>query len=298
MDFSAFEDYLKHEKKYSPHTLTAYIKDLKDFADFAKSEFDLKSVDRVEYSSIRSWVVFLVDSGVSNNSVNRKISSLRTYYNFLLKTHQIEVSPLIKHRALKTPKKVQVPFSEKEMQRILDFPEPEDFEAARDLLIIELLYSTGMRRAELISLKIGDLDKGASTVKILGKGNKERIVPLLPSVLERLSVYLEYRSQLKYIEDSDYLLLTQKGRKIYPNLVYRVIGRYFEEVSTKHKISPHVLRHTFATHLLNRGADINSIKNLLGHESLSSTQIYAQNSIAVLKQAYGSAHPRSKKSKK
>lgn len=295
MAFKAFEDYLNLEKNYSPHTVKAYTDDLGSFAEFIQNEFAEEHPEKANYSMIRSWIVHLIDQGLNNNSVNRKISSLQAYYKFLLRTRQIEASPLIKHKSLKVAEKVQIPFSEKEMEQVFSLPVPEGFEGIRDRLILELFYATGIRRAELISIKTEDLQSDKN-LKIRGKGNKERLIPLLPVIGETLVTYLAERDKLEIIRDTDYLFLTKSGKKLYPMLVYRVINEYFSAVSTKTKTSPHILRHSFATHLLNNGADINSIKNLLGHSSLSSTQIYTHNDIAALKKVYAKSHPRSRHS--
>ena len=293
MIFQPFVAYLQLEKKYSPHTVTAYLKDIEDFQAFASAEFQYAEIVDVNYSVVRSWIVSLVDSGISNRTVNRKISSLKTYYKFLLKTGQIEINPLTKHKALKTSKKIQVPFSEKEIGNVMEmFGEENDFEGLRNRLIVELFYSTGIRRAELINIKVTDVYFAQKTLKVLGKRNKERIVPLLPTVLQSINDYLQQRNDLENIKDTDALFLTQKGVKIYETLVYRIINSYFSKASEKVKKSPHILRHSFATHLLNEGADINSVKELLGHSSLASTQVYTQNSIAKLKEVYKNSHPR------
>lgn len=293
MSFSPFTDYLQLEKKYSPHTVTAYLKDLQDFQSFASEEYQYPDIVEVNYSVIRSWVVSLVDSEISNRSVNRKISSLKTYYKFLLKIGELEASPLAKHKALKTSKKIQVPFSETEIQNVMELLEGENtFEGLRDRLIVELFYSTGIRRAELINIKLNDISFAQRTIKVLGKRNKERIIPLLPSVLNTIKEYLIFRDQLPKKLNVEELLLTSRGVKIYEMLVYRIINSYFGIASEKVKKSPHILRHSFATHLLNEGADINSVKELLGHSSLASTQVYTQNSIAKLKEVYKNSHPR------
>lgn len=293
MSFQAFTDYLQLEKKYSSHTVTAYLKDLEDFQTFASEEYQYEEILNVNYSIVRSWIVSLVDSGISNRTVNRKISSLKTYYKFLLKTSQIEINPLAKHKALKTSKKIQVPFSEKEIVNVMQLLQTENnFEGLRNRLIVELFYSTGIRRAELINVKVNDVSFAQKTIKVLGKRNKERIIPLLPSVSKTINEYLSYRDELEKIVDVDQMFLTQKGVKIYETLVYRIINSYFSKASEKVKKSPHILRHSFATHLLNEGADINAVKELLGHSSLASTQVYTQNSIAKLKEVYKNSHPR------
>ena len=293
---AAFQDYLQLEKKYSPHTVIAYIKDVVAFESFIKSEFDSDDLLEVNYSLIRSWIVALVDNEISNTSVNRKIASLKSYYKFLLKTKQIEVSPLLKHKSLKTPKTLQIPFSEKELDDVLhQIKYPDGFEGVRDKLIIDLFYSTGIRRTELIHLKMINIDLSNATLKVLGKRNKERILPLLPIITNQFKLYLTERAYLERITDNEYFFLTLKGVKMNDSLVYRLINNYFSTVSEKVKKSPHILRHTFATHLLNNGADLNSVKELLGHSSLASTQIYTQSSLYELKKVYGDAHPRNKK---
>ena len=296
MPFIPFIDYLRLEKNYSPHTITAYKKDLESFLAFASDGYGYKSIKEVNYSIIRSWIISLVDGNVSNRTVNRKISSLKSYYKFLLKTSQIEVNPLAGHKALKTSKKIQIPFSELEIENVLESLESEDnFKGVRDKLIVELFYSTGIRRAELVGLKLLDVSAHQKTMKVLGKRNKERIIPLLPSVLETIKRYLVLRNEQLPSKDNDWFFLSNKGDKIYETLVYRIINTYFSEASEKVKKSPHILRHSFATHLLSEGADLNAVKELLGHSSLASTQVYTHNSIATLKEVYKDAHPRNSK---
>lgn len=295
MAFKSFTDYLALEKNYSQHTITAYLNDLESFALFVEQEFQLNTINEVNYALIRQWIVTLVETGISNRTINRKISALNSYYKFLLKTKTIVANPLAKHKALKTSKKIQIPFSEIEINTALDELQYDDsFEGVRDRLIIELFYSTGMRRIELVQLKLSDIDGSQQTIKVLGKRNKERIVPLLHTVVQSINRYLEARSTLVKIHDKDHLLLTKKGEKIYETLVYRIINNYFSKASSKVKRSPHILRHSFATHLLNQGADLNAVKELLGHSSLAATQIYTHNSIAELKKVHQQAHPRNK----
>lgn len=296
MPFKPFTDYLLLEKKYSPHTVAAYSKDIQRFFDFVSKEYQLKSLLAVNYSMVRSWIVYLVDSGISNSSINRKISSLKTYYKFLLKTSQISETPLAKHRALKVAKKIQIPFSQTEVEDVLElFDHANDFQTLRDKLIVELFYSTGIRRAELIGLRLSDVSEVQKTIKVLGKRNKERIIPLLPSVLTTIAKYKTFRAVLPSLGASKILLVTSKGNAIYETLVYRVITRYFSEISLKVKKSPHILRHSFATHLLSQGAELTAVKELLGHASLASTQVYTHNSIDTLKQVYKNTHPRNSK---
>lgn len=296
MSFNPFTDYLLLEKNYSKLTVNAYQNDLEDFSDFIKAEYETNSINQVNYSQIRSWIVLLVENGLANRSINRKVSALNTYYKFLLKTGDIDTNPLSKHKALKTSKKIQVPFSETEINTVLDdLNFADDFESVRDKFIIELFYSTGIRRIELVQLTLSSLDLSNNTLKVLGKRNKERIVPLLKSVMQTAVKYLNLRDTLETILDDEQLFLTKKGVKIYETLVYRIINEYFSLASSKVKKSPHILRHSFATHLLNQGADLNAVKELLGHSSLAATQVYTHNSIAELKKVYINAHPRSKK---
>ena len=292
----AFKDYLQMEKKYSPHTVNAYLNDINFFESFNKIQFNEENIEQVNYSQIRSWIVLLVDDNISNVSVNRKIASLKAFYKFLLKTKQIEVSPLLKHKALKTPKTLQIPFSENEVAEVLSqIQNPVGFEAIRDKLIIDLFYTTGIRRTELIHLKITNVDVSNNTIKVLGKRNKERIIPILPIVSQQLILYLKERTHLENVTDNDFFFLTKKGLKLNDSFVYRLINTYFSTVSEKVKKSPHILRHTFATHLLNNGADLNSVKELLGHSSLASTQIYTHSSLSELQKAHQDAHPRNQK---
>jgi integrase/recombinase XerC len=289
----AFRDYLQLEKNYSAHTVNAYLTDIGFFEAFLVAEYGDADLVKVVYAQLRGWIVSMVDAGLSNASVNRKISSLKSFYKFMLKTKQVEASPLLKHKSLKMPKKIQVPFSEKELDAVLnEIKYPDGFEGVRDKLIIDLFYTTGIRRAELIGLKINNV--GQATLKVLGKRNKERIIPVLPVIRSQCEGYLLERSKLLTVKDPEYFFLTSKGVKLSDSFVYRLINNYFSNVSEKVKKSPHILRHTFATHMLNNGADLNSVKELLGHSSLASTQVYTHSSLAELKRIYGDAHPRSR----
>ncbi len=291
---TSFLEYLSLEKKYSKHTIIAYKTDLVAFNKFCETEYDIKHLREVNYAIVRSWIVNLVNQGISNRSINRKATSLKSFYTFLQKTAQINSNPLTKHKALKVEKKVQVPFSVKEVEEVLSSIDLEkDFVSIRNKLILELFYSTGIRRIELVNIKESDINFSNKTIKILGKRNKERFVPLLESVLKTLREYLELKKQYTSLEDV--LFITEKGNKIYEILVYRIINTYFSKVSSKVKKSPHILRHSFATHLLNEGADLNSVKELLGHSSLASTQVYTHNSLDAIKKVYNQAHPRSNK---
>ncbi|MDT7833319.1 tyrosine-type recombinase/integrase [Flavobacteriaceae bacterium S356] len=293
MIVQSFLEYLALERKYSSHTILAYKNDLLSFKDFCEVEFDQEDIQNVAYGQIRSWIVLLVAQGISNNSINRKVSSLKSFYKFLQKTKQIELNPLVKHKALKVEKKVQVPFSVDEVTNVLKGFDEGDFTSLRDKLIVELFYSTGIRRIELVSITISAVNFEEGTIKILGKRNKERYVPLITPVIETLHRYIKLRKEITH--NKEHLFVTDKGNKIYETLVYRIINKYFSNVSSKVKKSPHILRHSFATHLLNGGADLNSVKELLGHSSLASTQVYTHNSLDKIKKVYNQAHPRSNK---
>jgi len=246
----AFLDYLLLEKKYSKLTVNAYKKDIESFTSFLKDEDQTNTIKEVSYSQIRSWIVFLVEKQLSNRSINRKISALNSFFKFLLKINEVKVNPLSKHKALKTSKKIQVPFSEQEINTVLDEIGGEsDFESIRNKLIIEMFYSTGIRR----------IYKGL------------------------------------YVSGfSEPLFRTNRGVKIYENFVFRLVNSYFSKVTVKNNVSPHILRHSFATHFISNGADLNAVKELLGHSSLAATQVYTNNSIAQLKEVYKKAHPRNK----
>ncbi|WP_188598560.1 tyrosine-type recombinase/integrase [Polaribacter pacificus] len=296
MLIDSFLEYLLFEKKYSKHTVIAYKNDLRTFKEYLEITYGGADLIEVNYAQIRSWIVSLVDGGVSNNSINRKISSLKSFYKFLQKTSQLTVSPLLKHKALKVAKKVQVPFTMKEINEVIEVLSAEDdFKGLRNRLIVELFYSTGIRRIELVDLDLRSVDVTAKTIKVVGKRNKERVVPLIPSVLGTIDKYLAERAKIPSQERR--LFIGEKGNKINETLVYRVINQYFSNVSSKVKKSPHILRHSFATHLLNEGADLNSVKELLGHASLASTQVYTHNSLESIKKMYNQAHPRSHKNK-
>jgi integrase/recombinase XerC len=290
----AFLDYIGYEKKYSVHTLSSYETDLIQFKEFLNKEFGEVLYNEVPYSYIRSWIVYLSDGGCSSTTINRKITSLKSFYNFLIKIKYCSANPLSAHKALKKPKKVQIPFSEQELGTLLSgYPFSDDFEGVRDQFMLELFYTTGMRRAELIALKVNSIDPVAASIRIHGKRNKERLVPLLPQVVKIYKNYIKQRSLIEHVKDADVLFLTIKGIKMSPSLVYRLINLYLSAVSNKVKKSPHMLRHSFATHLLNEGADINSVKELLGHSSLASTQVYTHTNLKELKNVFRAFHPRS-----
>lgn len=286
-----FIDYLKIEKGYSKHTLTAYKTDVENFQNFLNN-LEIKDLTKVNYKQIRAWILHLIEQNNENRSINRKISSLKTFYKFLLKTQQIKISPLEGHQSLKTSKKIILPFSQTEMQQIKDNydSQNDDYSKIIEQLIVELLYTTGMRRSELIQLQLNDVDFSQKQIKVLGKRNKQRYIPLLHNMIVLLQQYIQIRNQ-KYAHTHSNLILSAQGKPISESTVYRIVKKYTTS-SSKEKRSPHVLRHAFATHLLDEGSDLNSVKELLGHSSLASTQVYTNISIERLKEVYRKAHPR------
>jgi len=290
-----FLQYLRFQKRRSRHTLEAYESDLIQFETFLKSISDV-DISQAGKSEIRQWVVQLSDEKYSETSINRKLSTLRSFYDFLRKEGKIENHPMTSIRSLKKPGRLPVYIQEKNMKNLFeDVSFSSDFSGLRDRLILELLYGTGMRLSELIGLKPSSISFPESKILVFGKRSKERWIPLHQNLVQILKEYLQ--SIEKTLPDSNVnvLILTDKGQPAYPVFVERIVKKYLSLVTTEKKKSPHVLRHTFASHLLNAGAEINSIKELLGHTSLAATQVYAHNSVAKLKQAYGQAHPRARK---
>ncbi len=292
-----FIQYLDREKNYSPLTLRSYLGDLSDFEAFSKSKDKQFVFEKATSKLVRNWIAFMSERKLSERTINRKIASLKSFYKFLQKTQTISQNPLQNISGMKVHRKIPVPFSQQEMDRLFDssffFG---DFEGARNKAMIAILYTTGIRRAELIGLTNKSIDYHKKELKVLGKRNKERIIPLLNSTIQIIEAYSRQKDlYFKEAKIADCLFVTKKGKKIYETLVYRVINSYLSSVSVKHKKSPHMLRHTFATHLLNNGADLNAIKELLGHSSLAATQVYTQSGINELKNIYKKAHPRSKK---
>ena len=284
MLFDKYEDYLNYEKNFSKHTVSAYLRDVKVFEKFL-AQNDCKISNEINYSFIRQWIVSLSEKSYSKTSINRKIASLKSYFNFLVNIDIIESSPLKGHKNLKSSSKIVIPFSEDEIMQV--FENFNDSKISdRDKLIIEIFYSTGLRREELINIKSQDIFLKEGLIKILGKRSKERLIPIIPSLSKNLKNFISNNNNSKYLFE------TKKLKKISVSTVYRLINKYFRLVSSKVKVSPHVLRHTFATHMLNNGADINTIKEILGHSSLSSTQIYTKIKLPKIVNDYNKSHPR------
>ncbi len=291
-------DYLLHQKSFSDHTLQAYRRDLSSFANFISEEFQEEDLSAVHKGMVRSWLIELVDQDLARTSIKRKLSALRSFYKFLLRRSLMKTNVASMVDVPKPPKKLLRVVPEEEMLKLLEMEYDEkDSWAYGQRLILDLFYQTGMRLSELIELKQSDLRVEGRRLKVLGKGNKEREIPLSEGLISRLRSYLEFhRPQSFSGAEEPYFFLTPKGKKLYPKLVYNSVNAYLSYVSGIDKRSPHVLRHSFASHLLNRGADLNSVKELLGHASLAATQVYTHNSIDRLKSLYNQAHPRADKS--
>ena len=288
MQQEKFINYLSSEKRFSVHTITSYSNDINQFFLFLSEEYKITSeLSEVNFQIVRSWIASLLEKGVTPRSVNRKISTLKTYFKFLIREGVIQESPMLKVVAPKSKKRLPLFVEEDQIESLLNGVEFDDgFIGERDKLIIELFYVTGIRLSELINIKISDLNFDNNLVKVLGKRNKERLIPLSARIVKDLQFFIE-----KYKIDN-YLFTNLGGTKVYTKLVYRVVNKYIGKISSINKKSPHILRHTFATHMLNHGADINAIKELLGHANLSATQVYTHNTIEKLKSVYKQAHPR------
>ena len=288
-----FLTYLQHEKRYSSHTIQSYGTDLLQFGEFMLKTFEL-SLTEVMYAHVRDFMVTLMDNGVSANSVNRKLSTLRSFYKYLSREALISVNPMSLVKAPKVPKKLPVFVDDTKLDLLLDSEEifDDSFPSVRDRLIIETLFGTGMRLAELLALKDTDVNFYDSTVRVLGKRNKERIIPIGKILSAQLKAYIALKTLQNFDNKTMCLIVTNKGAEAYPEFIRRIVQRYLTYISTQDKKSPHVLRHSYATSLLNRGADLNAIKELLGHASLAATQVYTHNSVERLKTIYKQAHPK------
>lgn len=287
----SFFDYLQYEKKYSVHTTTSYKNDIAQFLAFINPDQEALNAEDINYQQIRSWISDLLKRKIAARSVNRKLSSLKSFFKFLQKQQLIEVNPMSKISGPKTPKRLPVFIDEHQMEDLFTGVEFDNgFIGQRDKLIMDLFYQTGIRRSELTHLKESDTDLFNSTLKVLGKRNKERIIPISLDLKRNLEVYLTVKQELNL--QNPMLLVSEKGNTLTEQAVYTIVKKYLSQITTIQKKSPHVLRHTFATHLLNNGADINAVKDLLGHANLSATQVYTHNTIEKLKKSYKQAHPR------
>jgi integrase/recombinase XerC len=288
-----FLKYLQFEKRYSPHTVQSYQTDLAQFEQFIKSTFPETTIETADHSTVRSWIIQLSETHLDTSSINRKIACLRSFYKFLMREEIIAQSPLLKIKVLKTKKKLPHFVKEPDMVSLLDQGSFEDnHEGWRMRLILELFYGTGMRLSELISLKENQINLREQTLKVLGKRNKERVIPFSESLVSVIERYRDVRNKEVDVQNHGLLLVTNKGMKLYPVMVNRIVKRYLKLFSSVEKKSPHVLRHSYATHLLNKGAEINAVKDLLGHSSLAATQVYTHNTIEKLKKTFDQAHPK------
>ncbi|MEI7727208.1 MAG: tyrosine recombinase XerC [Bacteroidota bacterium] len=286
-----FLAYLQYEKRYSAHTVTAYRTDLDQFYEYLAHQYNITDIPGVTHPMIRSWLVDMLQNGIGARSVNRKLTTLKSFYKYLLRNGVVEINPMRKITSPKTPKRLPVFVEKDKMELLFDHVDfGVEFQGIRNKLILELFYATGMRLSELVNLKETDIDFHHDTIKVLGKRNKERLIPFGKKFEVLMVSYLEEkRNTFGHVNE---LFLTDKGKPIYSKMVYRIVTKYLGEVTTLEKKSPHVLRHTFATHLLNNGAELNAVKELLGHASLSATQVYTHNTIENLKRIYKQAHPK------
>lgn len=285
-----FLEYLTFEKRYSPHTIKGYTADLDQLLQFLSATYDMEQLENASHDMIRSWIVSLMENNISPRSVGRKISSVKSFFKWGRKFQAFENDPTLKITLPKVSKRLPIYVEEEEMETLnTEGQFPNTFEGMRDRLIVELFYQTGIRSNELLMLKTNDVDFQRGTIKVLGKRNKERIIPVGKDVISLMEPY--HKIRMHEFEPSPFFFITSKGDSLYPKLVYKIVNTYLGRVSSLRKKSPHVLRHTFATHMLNRGADLNAIKELLGHASLAATQVYTHNSIEKLKEIHRKAHP-------
>lgn len=290
----SFINYLEYEKRASPHTVLAYRKDLEQFAEFCETAFEKEDISFAEHAEIRAWVIDLVDSKLSPISINRKIATIRSFYKFLLRSGEISKEPTYKIKALKTPKRLPEFVQEEAIDKILEeINYPIDFEGQRDRMVMDFLYLTGVRLSELTQLQWKDIDLAQQQVKVFGKRKKERIIPIISRLQENIISYKKvFEETFPNTKESDYFIVTKEKEQAYPMMIYRIVRHYLDLFAQTTKRSPHLLRHTFATHLLNKGADLNAVKDLLGHANLAATQVYTHNSMEKLKAVYNQAHPK------
>jgi len=289
----SFLKYLQYEKRYSPHTIRSYLDDIEQFISFCDFDDNNFKPDNVDHKKIRSWIVELVNNNISVRSVRRKISTLKSFYKYLLREGHVSYNPVEKILTPKADNKLPAFINKKHMDILLDDIDfGNDFKGVRNKLIIEMFYNTGIRVSELINLKINSVNIDELKLRVTGKRNKERIIPFTNIFRESLKKYLDIRMERYRSGIADFFFLTEKSNKMYPKLVYRIVNKYLNLITTIEKKSPHVLRHTFATHMLNAGADLNAIKELLGHSNLAATEIYTHNTFERLKSIYKQAHPR------
>lgn len=293
MGIQSFIDYLKFEKRYSVHTIRSYEDDLTAFFDYVQVQFGKMELKELSPAVIRSWLVSLKDGGFSSRSINRKISSLKSFFKYQLRSGEVMGSPMMGITSPKTSKRLPVFIEQKDMAALWsDTRFPDSWEGWTDRLALAIFYHTGMRLSELMNLREQQVDKGNRVIKVLGKGNKERVIPVSPQLIAGIGEYCSKKRRDLEHPDTTYLLVGVKGKKLYPKYLYRVARKYLAQVTTIDQKSPHVLRHTFATHLMNEGAELNSVKELLGHASLAATQVYTHNTIEKLKDIYKKAHPK------
>ena len=293
MAVDLFLNYIEQEKRYSPHTVLAYRTDLQYFVSFINDVYEMKP-EEVKHVHVRDYMVKLMEEGIGSNSIGRKLSSLRSYYKFMLRRKIILASPMAQVKAPKSPERLPVFVDEDKLDHLLDSGKffDDTFPSVRDKVVIEILFGTGMRLSELLGMKDQDIDFYEETVRVLGKRRKERIIPVTKLLVNQLKEYLKLKSLQNFHNKRDDLIVTDKGTPVYPTFIYKLVKSYLTYISTQDKKSPHVLRHSYATSLLNRGADLNAIKELLGHASLAATQVYTHNSIERLKSIYKQAHPK------
>ncbi|WP_339701490.1 tyrosine-type recombinase/integrase [Algoriphagus aquimarinus] len=290
----SFVNYLEFEKKASPHTVDAYRRDLTQFEEFVALSFELNEISEAQHPELRAWVIDLVDSGLSTTSVNRKIATLKSFYKFLLRSQIISKDPTYKLKGLKNPKKLPEFVQEEAIKSVLDESVYEPtFEGQRDKMVLEFLYLTGVRLSELIGLQWSDINLIEDSVKVLGKRKKERIIPITKGLKQNILLYKKvFEERFSKVGQSDYFIVSNQQKQSYPMMIFRIVRHYLDLFAQTSKRSPHVLRHTFATHLLNKGADLNAVKDLLGHASLAATQVYTHNSMEKLKAVFEQAHPK------